>query len=174
MAKVNRWKVDGNGNVTANFLARVTLTLTHKSSRSTAEAAVGDVYEIDCIVKSSPSLSDAPVIGVVTDSPDQPVGRRRPGKSEGFETIELQTEHSIRMKREFMAHQAAGDVFSYHYEYDDPIEPEITEEDIPSVRVLGCGVSNGETNAASQMSIKLQPEGGSVTNMGGVTSKART
>ena len=173
MVAANKWIETDGGRVTKNFLLRAKLTVTTKATGSTATAVVGDFYEFPCINRGMPNLADNPVWSVLADDPNDLCGRKYVGKSEGYDVIELQLPAVLALKQEFELHRASGDVFSLEYTYDDPLETKIHKLAITTVQIVGVTLSGGEVNAASTMSLKLQPHGGVSASMATLTSTTR-
>lgn len=173
MTATNRWSETGV--VRKNSLLRAKLTLTTKSSTSTATAAVGDYYEFNCKSKGMPAFADAPTWTDVTDNPSEPTGYAYAGKPEQINEIELVTRTPIPMVYgELMAHITAGDVFTLTFTYDDPLESSVYAIALANCRITSVSPEAGENSAGSQTTIKILPEGGSSGNMPTVTTTSRT
>lgn len=173
MTATNRW--EEKGIVRKNFLLRAKMTLTSKSTVSTATAAVDDYYAFNCKQKGLPSFADAPTWTDVTDNPSEPTGYAYAGKSEQIETYELVTRTPLPVVYgDLVAHQSAGDVFSLVLTYDDPQEDKVYTVTVPSCTIVGVSIEAGENNGGSQTTIKIQPEGGKAANMPSVTETARS
>lgn len=183
VAPVNRWKsatvnnkdVAPVGIIRKNSLLRVKLTLSKKAATSGAPASEGDYFEFDCKSKGIPAIADAPTWTDVTDRPDELTGFAYAGKSEQLEVIELVTRTPVMIVYdELVQHQAAGDLFTLLFTYDDPHETKIYTITVPNVQIIGVTPEAGENNAGSQTTIKLLPEGGSDSNMPDVAEVTRT
>lgn len=173
MAGTNKWVETDAGRLVKNFLLRAKLTVATKATGSTATAAVDDFYDFPCMNRGMPNLADNPVWSVLTDDPNDLCGRKYVGKSEGYDIIELQAPAILAIKQEFELHRMSGDVFSLEYTYDDPLETKIHKLAITKIQIVGVSLSGGEVNAASTMTIKLQPRGGDAASMATLTSTAR-
>lgn len=173
MVAANKWIETDAGRVSKNYLLRAKLTLTTKATGSTATAALGDFFEMPVTNRGMPNLADNPVWSVLTDDPLELCGRKYVGKSEGYDVIELQVPAILAIKQELELHRMSGDVFTLSYTYDDPLETKIHTLSITTVQIVGVSLSGGEVNAASTMTIKLQPHGGVAASMAALTSTAR-
>ncbi len=174
MTATNRWSETDAGRISTNGLLRVKLTLETKATGSTATAAVGDYYEFPCTTRNLPNLADNPTWSVLTDDPNDLCGRKYTGKSEGFDAIELQMPAVLDVHRELEMHRISGDVFTLSYTYDDPLETKTHTMSLPKCKLIGVSISGGEVNAASTMTVKIQPMGGIADNMITLTSTARS
>ena len=174
MTAVNRWDTTDAGNLTQNYLLRAKITLAIKATSSTATAAVGDYYEFPCTVRNLPNLADNPTWSVLTDDPNDLCGRKYTGKSEGFDAIEFQMPAVFGIHQELELHRISGDVFTLSYTYDNPTETKIHTLSLPKCQIIGIQISGGEVNAASTMTVKIQPMGGVADNMITFTSTTRS
>lgn len=173
MTAANKWSESGI--IRKNSLLRAKLTLKSKATGSTASISVDDWYEFNCKSKGLPTFADSPTWTDVTDNPAEITGFAYAGKSEQLEVIELVTRTPIPMVYgDLCKHQSYGDVFELEYTYDDPHEEKIYTIAVGNVQIVGVSIEGGETNAGSQTTIKLLPEGGTAANMPAVTQTSRS
>lgn len=155
---------DGTGTQSASVSDSSEETFLSTPSLANAVAAYGGAtlsyLQLPAMSKSFPGYEDAPTWTVMTDDPDEKVGRTYVGKPEKVSTIEYTLPANLDLKEILDSHCAAGSLWTLMQCYDDTKESKIYYIIIPHCKILGVAGNNGENNSAAEITLKFQPEGG--------------
>lgn len=110
--------------------------------------------------KQLPGMDDAPTWTLMTDDPQEFIGRSYAGKPEKLSTLEFTCPAAMELQDLFMKHATHGSSWTLIQCYDDANEENIFYIVTPRCRLLGTGTSSAENNSGGELSVKFQPMGG--------------
>lgn len=137
-----------------------------KTAKAQLAAALKSTYQsapyihLPTMSKQLPGMDDAPTWTLMTDDPQEFIGRSYAGKPEKLSTLEFTCPAGMDLQNLFMEHATHGSSWTLIQCYDDANEESLYYIVTPRCRLLGAGTSSGENNSGGELSVKFQPMGG--------------
>ena len=155
---------DGTGEQTVSVGDSAESTFINTPTIANMTAAYGlaglGYLQLPAMSKSFPGFDDAPTWTLMTDDPDEKVGRTYVGKPEKVTVQEYTLPANLKLKGILDDHCAAGSLWTLVQCYDDTKESSLYYIVLPHCKIIGVGGNTGENNSGAEITVRFQQEGG--------------
>lgn len=154
---------DDNNPVKVSVSAEQTaLGGTVKPTASTLGTLYGtkDFYTLPCIEKTVPGFDNPAIWTLMTDNPDEFVGRSYSGKAESVSTLKFVIPTVFDLISDFTEHLAHNSIFTVLMCYDDGNLDNLYYIVVPRCSLAGLGSSPQKNNSGGLYRVEFKPMGG--------------